>query len=190
MSTHGSAKISGLILAGGAGSRMGGADKGWVNWQGAPLVAHVLSRLAPQVARIFISANRNLDRYAELAPSLPDLRPGLPGPLAGIEAGLAAAPTGYLLVVPCDVPRLPIDLATRLLGAVGDTRKPAYVSTPEREEPLFSLLHTDLLAHLQETLARDERRVFTWIRAIGAQAVVFEDARAFANLNTPDSLGG
>jgi molybdopterin-guanine dinucleotide biosynthesis protein A len=182
--------LGGLILAGGAGTRMGGEDKGWIAWQGAPLVTHVLGRLAPQVDRVFISANRNIDRYATLAPVLPDLRPGLPGPLAGIEAGLSAAPGGYLLVVPCDTPRLPVDLAARLLAAVGNTRKPAFVTTPAREQPLFALLHTDLLPHLTATLDRDERRVLAWIRAIGATAVPFDDAAAFANLNTPQSLAG
>ena len=182
--------VSGLILAGGAGSRMGGADKGWIDWQGAPLIEHVIARLTPQVDRVSISANRNIERDAALAPVLPDLRPDLPGPLAGIEAGLRAAPSGHLLVVPCDVPRLPTDLAARLLAAVGDTRMPAFVTTPVREEPLFALLHTDLLPHLSATLDRDERRVLAWMRAIGAIAVQFDDPAPFANLNTPQSLAG
>ncbi len=167
---------------------MGGEDKGWVEWHGVPLVRHVFDRLAPQVDRILISANRNLERYAALAPVAPDIRADLPGPLAGIEAGLAAAPVGRVLVVPCDTPGLPCELLAQLMAAAGAGRAPVYVVTPVREEPLFALLHTDLLPQLSATLDRNERRVLAWIRAIGAKPAAFDDATAFANLNTPQSL--
>jgi len=178
--------LTGLILAGGAGSRMGGADKGWLLWKNRPLIEYALERLSPQVDRVLISANRNLERYRNLGVEvLTDHRPDLPGPLAGIEAGLLAAQPGYLLVVPCDAPGFPLDLAARLLRANASA---AFARTPERTQPLFALLHTDLLADLQNALDHGERRVHAWLGNIGALTVDFDDSAAFVNLNTPQSL--
>ena len=108
--------INGLILAGGAGSRMQGRDKGLINWMGRPLVAHVAERLSPQVNELYISCNRNAGEYAKFAESLiADKRENFQGPLAGIEASAAIIESGYLIVVACDTPKLPADLVDRLV---------------------------------------------------------------------------
>lgn len=113
------AQITGLILAGGRGQRMGGRDKGLQPFQGEPLAAHVLRRLQPQVGRVLISANRHADAYAALgAPVIGDTLADFPGPLAGMLAGLQAIETDYLLTVPCDSPYLADDLAVRLADAL------------------------------------------------------------------------
>ena len=111
--------ITGVILAGGRGSRMGGVDKGLQDLQGRPLVQWVLERLAPQVDSVLINANRNLPRYAGFGcPVLPDLIPDFAGPLAGLQAALAGAATPLVATVSCDSPLLPADLVRRLQEAL------------------------------------------------------------------------
>jgi molybdenum cofactor guanylyltransferase len=184
--------LSGLILAGGAGRRMGGVDKGWVAYQGEALVRRVFARLAPQVDRVLISANRNLERYAEFGvPVLADRKPDYPGPLAGIEAGLHGAPEGWLLCVPCDCPAVPADLAHRLLAEIDAGTPASVVSLSGRLQPVFCLLHTSLAQRLSADLERGERRVGAWLESIGARPVDFTNqADAFTNLNSPDTLQG
>ena len=114
-------KVTGLILAGGRGTRMGRVDKGLQPFQGATLVAHVLRRLAPQTATIVINANRNLPQYqalAGVAAVAPDAMGGYEGPLAGLQTGLQHCATELLLTAPCDSPFLPADLAERLYAAM------------------------------------------------------------------------
>ena len=181
-------QISGLVLSGGAGRRMGGRDKGWVEWQGRPLIEHVLERLRPQVTQVLISANRNHERYAALgATVVADATSDetFPGPLAGIAAGLAHVRTEWLLVVPCDAPRLPRDLAERLADGRG-AASAAVARVGQRSEPLFCLLARDLNAHAAAALHAGERSVAHWLAAIGAAPVAFPDATAFINVNTPD----
>ncbi|MET0384033.1 MAG: molybdenum cofactor guanylyltransferase MobA [Burkholderiaceae bacterium] len=190
--------ITGLVLAGGRGRRMGGVDKGLAPYRGRPLVAHAILRLAPQVREIMISANRNVAIYESFgARVLADACDDFAGPLAGILAGLRAARTPWLAVVPCDAPHLPNDLVARLAHAVaaGPEFPGAVVRRgggPEgpRLEPVCCLLSKTLGDDLQRTLAEGRRKVEPWI-ARHATPVPFdrpEDARAFANLNTRDEL--
>jgi len=180
---------SGLILAGGAGRRMGGADKGWIHYQGRPLVEQVFERLAPQVDQVLISANRNLARYAAFGvPVLADGDSDFRGPLAGIEAGLRSAAPGWVLCVPCDSPALPADLAQRLHAGVAGG-KAAVVALAGRWQPVFCLLHTSLADALSAYLARGDRKVASWLESVDARTVDFSDeASAFANLNSPEML--
>lgn len=180
---------SGLILAGGAGQRMGGADKGWIHYQGRPLVQLVFERVAPQVDQMLISANRNLARYAAFGvPVLEDSDADFRGPLAGIEAGLHNAAAGWLLCVPCDSPALPRDLAQRLHAGVAGG-KAAVVTLAGRWQPVFCLLHTSLADTLSAYLARGDRKVANWLASVDARTVDFSDqASAFANLNSPEML--
>jgi len=181
-------QISGLVLSGGAGRRMGGRDKGWVEWQGRPLIEATLARLRPQVGRVLISANRNHERYAELdAEVFGDVASdeAFPGPLAGIAAGLARVRTGWLLVVPCDAPRLPLDLAARLASGRGDARA-AVASVAQHVEPLFCLLARDLADEAAHAMHSGERSVARWLATVGAAPVAFADAQAFININAPD----
>ena len=184
--------IAGLILAGGRGQRLGGVDKGLQPWRGQPLVDHALARLAPQVSAVMISANRNPGAYASRgARVLADASDDFPGPLAGILAGLRAAATPWLAVVPCDSPRLPLDLVERLARGIGDGQG-AVVQRNERLEPVCCLLSTALADDLERYLAEGGRKVEGWV-ARHASPVPFDDpddAAAFANINTPDDLAG
>ena len=188
-------KITGLVLAGGEGRRVGGADKGLLDYQGKPLVAHVIERLAPQVGALLISANRNLDDYLDFGyPVVTDAtseRLGRLGPLAGIEAGLRACETPWLVTCPCDCPKLPLDLVARLMAAATEhNAKLAIAATAEGIQPTFMLCRSGLLPVLGAALRAGERRVRDWCHCQQAIEVMFPDADAFANLNTPDALIG
>jgi molybdopterin-guanine dinucleotide biosynthesis protein A len=208
--------ITGLVLAGGRGSRMGGVDKGLQPWHGRPLIDHVLARFAPQVGTVRISANRHEADYARRGwPVIADADASFDGPLAGLLAGLRTAATRWLAVAPCDAPRLPDDLVARLAAHAGargayvvhggnagvDTGPPAEApSTPTADplaprrtfsEPLFCLVPATSAASLQAALAKGERRVERWLLSIGAVPVAFDrdaDAGAFANFNRLEDL--
>lgn len=188
------ATITGLVLAGGRGTRMGGADKGLLDWQGRPLVDHVLDRLRPQVAGILINANRHATVYARRGwPVCPDALPDRPGPLAGLLAGLQCCPTDWLVTVPCDSPLLPADLADRLAaGALAEGCPIAMAATRDgegwRAQPVFALVHRECAESLAQALDAGERKVDRWMRAQGVATVVWDEAGAFANVNTPDDL--
>ncbi|MCA0176687.1 MAG: molybdenum cofactor guanylyltransferase [Proteobacteria bacterium] len=183
--------FTGLLLAGGAGSRMGGADKGLVRLHGQPLAAHVLARLAPQVGPLLISANRHAAAYAALAPAarvLADATPGQ-GPLGGWLAALGACTTPWLATVPCDAPALPLDLVARLhAAALAQGADAAVATTGEGWQPTFALLRPQLAPSLAAYLASDRRAIRHWLARQRLAVVPFDDSAAFANLNTPDDL--
>lgn len=191
MHTPNRAEITGLVLAGGRASRMGGVDKGLVSLGGRTLVERVIERILPQVGSLMISANRNIDSYRAFGfPVLLDVADGLepfPGPLAGLLAGLRAATTAWLAAVPCDAPFLPLDLVNRLAGALGTSRA-AMACVGDRAEPVFCLLHADLVDDLTAALAHGERRAEAWLRGVGAAPAVFLQPENFANLNTLQDL--
>ena len=138
--------ISGLVLAGGAGRRVQGSDKGLLPWHGEPLVVHVVNRLTPQVDQLLVSCNRNRDRYGEIATlTQSDLRADYQGPLAGLEAAAADILHPLLLVVPCDSPALPLDLAERLAAPLqADAQIDiTWARCPQRNHYLHALLHFD-----------------------------------------------
>lgn len=181
--------ISGLILAGGAGSRMGGVDKGLQLYRGKPLVQWAIDCLAPQVDELIISANRHLDSYSALGyPVVTDSEnERYAGPLAGLHAGLGAVRHGLLLCVPCDTPHLPDDLASCLLAALGQA--PIAVARCDgHPQPTVCLLRHQALPGLTDFLASGERKMGWWQRQSGAIYVDFADAAAFANLNTGADL--
>lgn len=181
--------LAAVILAGGQGRRMGGADKGLLDYRGRPLVEWVLDALAPQVGEIVISANRNLDRYAAYGRRvLPDTLPDFPGPLAGVLAALEAVKAEWLLVAPCDTPHLPADLALRLLGAAQLEAVPLAVAADETQvHHSCFIIRTDQCADLAAFMARGERAVRRWQAGISS-VVVYFDVAGFANLNRPDDL--
>ncbi|TXS91192.1 molybdenum cofactor guanylyltransferase [Parahaliea aestuarii] len=178
--------MTGLILAGGAGRRVGGRDKGALSWQGRPLVEHVASRLRPQVGELWISYNRNAHLYATLGDRLfKDHLPGFEGPLAGVAAAGSAVSSEFLLLSACDTPALPTDLARRLLGPMGDARMQLAVAFDgEREQYLAALLRSESLTSLQSYLQRGERSVRGWYATLRRERVDFSDcAQAFRNIN-------
>jgi len=174
------ASISGLILAGGRGSRMGHVDKGLQAFRGTTMAAHVLARLAPQVASVAINANQNLDTYAAFGvPVWQDDLAGFAGPLAGLETGLRRCQTPYLLTAPCDSPFLPVDLAERLLAALEEQDADlAFAATGEpgmrvQAHPVFCLVKTSLLPVLSSYLAEGGRRMDGWYKDLKAVEVLF-----------------
>ena len=179
--------MTAAILAGGAGRRLGGRDKGLELLAGRPLIAHVVERIRAQVSRVMILANRHADIYRAYAPVLADVAPGFRGPLAGIATALEHCQTPWLLTASVDVPQPPRDLAERLGDAVGD-RDVAVAHDGERRQPLFALYSCRLAASAREALARD-RAVWRWQDECGVLEVDFSKQRdAFCNLNSPEDF--
>lgn len=184
------ASISGVILAGGRGQRMHGADKGLLEWRGRPLIEHALERLRPQVACLCLSVNRNLEHYARWPhPLLRDHLPHHAGPLAGIHAALLATRTPWLVTVPCDAPCFPPDLVARLHAHAATSGALAVsLHTDDGAQPVFALYHRSLAPALSDFLARGERKLQGWQHTLGAASLYFADSAAFLNLNTPQCL--
>ena len=189
--------ITGVILAGGRGTRMGGVDKGLQNFNGVPLALHTLMRLSPQVGNIMINANRNLAAYESFGvPVWPDST-GLgeyAGPLAGFLTGLERCETPYLLTVPCDTPLFPQDLVARLAEAFAREEADFVVAAaPEedgqlRPQPVFCLMHTGMLESLVRFTQGGGRKIDAWTAQHKTVIVPFDrpgdDARGFFNANT------
>ena len=180
-------ELTGMILAGGQGRRMGGLDKGLVPFAGRPLVAHVRDRLLGRVAEVLINANRHRDAYGELADRvIADAEEGFQGPLMGIYSGLRAASTPWLVVLPCDTPALPGDLVARLVAGLGEADI-AVADDGERLHPVVALIHTELADDLAAALAAGERKIDRWYARHAWRRVDVSDCPdAFANLNTDD----
>ena len=189
--------ITGVILSGGEGRRMGGVDKGLQNHLGTPLVQHALQRLSPQVGSVLINANRNLDRYAVFgAPVWPDAATDRLGPLAGLLAGLAHCNTPYLVTVPCDAPNFPVDVVARLAAelvaqqahlAIAATRS-AHAADGIQLQPVFCLVKASVRPHLVDFVATGQRQITRWAALQRCTTVVFDDEAAFANVNTLQEL--
>ena len=186
--------ITGLILAGGRGSRMGGVDKGLQNHRGTPLAMHVLMRLAPQVGTLMINANRNLGAYESMGvPVWPDSLADYAGPLAGFLTGLEHCETPYLATVPCDSPLFPDDLVARLAQALFEAdAEIAMAATREagalQVQPVFCLMKAGLIESLVRFTQGGQRKIDKWTAQHRCVEVPFDDAQAFANANTPDEL--
>ncbi len=197
--------ITGLLLAGGRGSRMGGVDKGLQNYRGMPMALHSLLRLQPQVGHMMINANRNIAAYEALgAPVWPDVVADYAGPLAGMQAGLEHCETPWLVTIPCDTPDFPLDLVSRLAqGLVSEGAQIAIAATrgsgaasgdskvgPDGllTHPVFCLIDAMLLESLNAFIASGQRKIDRWTGQHRCATVVFDDERAFFNVNTPEEL--
>ena len=188
-------QITGLILAGGRAQRMGGIDKGLIPFHGKPLIELAITRLQSQTNSILINANRNITKYAAYGyPVIMDETPDFSGPLAGFSAGLKVCNTSYLLTSPCDSPLLPIDLASQLASEMeaGDYQL-VYASSKESDgkvwaQPVFCLMRTNLQESLEAFLQKGDLKIDRWFKELRSSTVVFDDAQAFANVNTPEEL--
>jgi len=183
--------ICGAILAGGRGLRMGEADKGLLPYLGQPLIKHVIDILRPQVESILISANRHLDEYAQLGfPVVSDREGGFSGPLAGIARVLEEVTAPFVLVVPCDMPFLPADLALRLMAALtthGGELAVAYGAG--RLQPLCILMKRDVGEDLIRYRESGGAKVRDWALGLRHCVVDFPGrSEAFCNINTPENL--
>jgi molybdenum cofactor guanylyltransferase len=191
-------EITGLVLAGGRGSRMGGVDKGLQNFQGMPLALHAVLRLGPQVGALMVNANRNLAAYESMGvPVWPDATTDFPGPLAGFLVGLERCETTYLATVPCDSPQFPHDLVARLAAAlVAEDADLALAVTREADgtlqsHPVFCLMQAGLMESLVAFMAGGQRRIDRWTAQHRCAQVLFDregDAAGFFNANTLDEL--
>jgi len=184
-------QISAIILAGGQANRMGGAGKGLVPLLDKPLVQYVIERLAPQVDEILLNANRQIEQYETFNfPVLKDAHAHFIGPLAGFSLGLQHCTHDYLLTAPCDSPRLPADLVTRLAAALTEKEADIVVAKSDgHTHPVFSLMKKSVLPSLTHYLGEGERKVSTWQKSLRYAEVEFNDCSdAFVNLNTFEAL--
>jgi molybdopterin-guanine dinucleotide biosynthesis protein A len=183
--------VTGLILAGGKGSRMGGVDKGLQGFRGKRLVDHVYERFAPQVGGVIINANQNHEEYKIFGVRVvSDAIGGYAGPLAGLHAGLSVSKRPFLASVPCDSPFLPVDLIERLYQRIDETgAELAVAKTGEQPHPVFSLMRRGVLDHLAEFLKGGGRKIDAWYATLNVVEVGFDDeAEAFSNFNTLEEL--
>lgn len=184
-------RVTGVVLAGGQGSRMGGVDKGLQLFRGKPMVAHAVERLAAQVDELLINANRNPEAYGEFGHRvIADEIEGFAGPLAGFERGLAHASGELVVTVPCDSPFLPADLVARLRAALErDGADLAVARTGDQAHPVFSLMKRGVHESLRQFLASGQRKIDKWYAALKVVEVPFDDeADAFLNINTREEL--
>ncbi|MCG6887674.1 MAG: molybdenum cofactor guanylyltransferase [Proteobacteria bacterium] len=182
------AMITGIILAGGRGRRMGGIDKGLVEFAGRPLIEHVIEVLSPQVGSLMINANRNQDAYAAYGyPVITDKLGDYQGPLAGFSSAMQAASTDYIVTVPCDGPLLSSELVERLTQALQDNdAEIAVAHDGERLQPVYALLPTRLLNNLQEFLDSGDRKIDRWYAWHSMALADCSDIPGmFRNINTP-----
>lgn len=183
--------VTGAVLAGGLGRRMGGVDKGLVEFRGRPMVEHVIARLRPQVDELLINANQNAERYATFGfPVVADAIAGFAGPLAGLHAALSRARHPLVATAPCDSPFLPADLVERLhAGLLAEDAQLAVARTFDQPHPVFCLCRRDVLPHLAAFLEEGGRKVDLWYATLKVVEVRFDDEEAaFRNINTRQEL--
>ena len=172
---------SAIILAGGEGRRAGGADKGLLLHQGAPLIEHVIRTIAPQVDDIVISANRNIEQYQAYGYEVIGDRGGIrQGPLSGILACLPACRHERVLVIPCDMPNLPDDIVARL-AAEGSAE--VIIAEVDSQMQLALLLRRSLLPSIEAALDEGELSLMRWVRSCNYRRVPFHEQSHFTNLN-------
>jgi molybdopterin-guanine dinucleotide biosynthesis protein A len=188
-------QITGLILAGGRAQRMGGIDKGLIPFHQKPLIETTIQRLKAQVGHILINANRNITKYAVYGyPVIMDETPDFSGPLAGFLMGLKNCKTPYLLTTPCDSPLFPEDLATKLASDLEQANLDlVYASSKEADgkvwaQPVFCLMRANLQDSLISFLDKGDLKIDRWFKELKSGTVIFDNAQAFANANTPEEL--
>jgi molybdopterin-guanine dinucleotide biosynthesis protein A len=185
--------ITGVVLAGGQGRRMGGVDKGLQSLHGEAMVRWVIERFAPQVDELLINANQNLERYAAFGYRvIPDAIGGFAGPLAGLHRGLSEAQYDWVATVPCDSPFLPRDLVARLgTAALKQGADLAVARTGNQPHPVFCLCRKTVLPGLTAFLSEGGRKIDAWYARLATVEVGFDDAiAAFSNINTREELAG
>lgn len=187
-------QITGLILAGGRGTRMGTVDKGLQMFRGAPMALHVLMRLSPQVGYVMINANQNIAPYEGFGvPVWQDEMQGFAGPLAGLQTGMVHCDTDYLVTAPCDSPFLPADLVERLAAGLEEKNADLAVAVTgagdtRQAHPVFCLAKASLLPHLTLYLQEGGRKFDKWYASLNVAEVHFDEEDAFRNINTREEL--
>jgi molybdopterin-guanine dinucleotide biosynthesis protein A len=183
-------KITGILLAGGQGRRMGGVDKGLQLLRGKPMAQHVIERFAPQVDELLINANHNIVQYQGLGYRvIPDAIGGFVGPLAGLHRGLSEATHPLVVTAPCDSPFLPLDLVAKLHAALEQQNAELAVArTGDQPHPVFSLCRTSVIPSLTAFLESGGRKIDLWYSQLKVVEVQFAEEAAFRNINTREEL--
>ncbi len=180
-----------VILAGGQGSRMGGQDKGLVEYRGKPMIDGVIDQVKPQTNRIMINANRNLETYRSLGyPLVPDSFDGFQGPLAGFLAAIQVVTTPYILTLPCDAPIVAPDYLSRMIHALESSGNPlAVAADTDRLQPVYALISCGLKSSLLSFLDRGDRKIDRWYQQHEYSVVDFEpQCGMFTNFNRPEDM--
>jgi molybdopterin-guanine dinucleotide biosynthesis protein A len=184
-------RVTGAILAGGRARRMGGQDKGLLTLAGEPMISHVIRMLQPQVDALIISANRNVETYAQFGyPIVSDSLDGFPGPLAGMLAAMDHARSDFIITVPCDSPLLFVHYCDRMMQAMRQTHCDLVVAADgSRIQPVFTLLRTSLREDLSQYIQQGGRKIDLWFARHHKTIADFSDhLEMFRNINTPDEL--
>ncbi len=179
--------VQGLVLAGGQGSRMGGVDKGLQEWQSKPLVGYCLSALVPLCHSVFISCNRNSNKYSLLADDvIPDLVEGFQGPLSGLVSAFPHVTADWLLIVPCDTPLITADLLSLLLEETKNSPDKVIfaLAGEDKDHPLHSLIHKSAFASVCSAFDEGKRSAYRVFNSIGVEWVLVPDETQMANINT------
>lgn len=181
-------QITAVILAGGKGRRLGGQDKGLVDYQGKPLIQHVLDKITPQVDSVLINANRNHEKYAAFGHSLiTDVLSDFQGPLAGFATSMQASKTEYILTMPCDGPNLPDDYVARLMATTDDEETIVVSHDGERLQPVHALIPVSLIDSLLVFLESGNRKIDLWYAQNNMAMADFSDKpEVFFNVNTEE----
>lgn len=191
MSEPVSKQVTGIILSGGQGSRMGGVDKGFVELEGKPFVEHAIEHLKPQVGNVIISANREIERYERYGyPVIRDTQDDYSGPLSGIASALFHARTPLAMIVPCDMPHLPYDLVERMHRKLKQENAEVCLADDGTHlHPVVCLIKTELLEQLASDVEAGQRKTRLWLTERNYVIEDFSDcAEAFVNINTIDEL--
>jgi len=189
--TSSNPSVTGVILAGGKGRRMGGSDKGLLNYQQRPLITYAINTLKPQVDALIINANRNIERYQEFGYSvIEDSLDNFCGPLAGMLTAMQAVDTDYILTAPCDSPRISSQLRQRMMEAMLlEQADLAVAHDGSRLQPVFCLLPCRLQADLEQHLQQGGRKIDLWLAEHKMAVVDFSDqADSFTNFNHPEDV--
>ena len=185
--TKSDTKISCIILAGGEGKRVGGVDKGLLEYKNKPLIEHIINTIAPQVDDIVISANRNTERYKKYTQKvIADESEKYLGPLAGIGAALPHCVHDWVLIVACDTPFLPGDIIDRFLLKQADSN--LYIAESDNKFQLVMLLHKTLLDSIKRSLDEGQLRLMRWAKSHEPEKIIFQDESAFKNFNNNEDF--
>jgi len=180
-----------VILAGGRGSRLGGQDKGLLEWQGKPFIEHILQSIAPVAKNIMINANRNAEVYQQYGyPVISDDIDDYAGPLAGMLAALRSAKTEYVMTVPCDAPSTTPAMIDQFCDVHEKQHQKLYVAgTDDGLQPVYAMIHTSLIENLAQYLADGHRKTQGWLKDNDAVVIHFDQqVTSFLNINTEDEF--
>ncbi len=183
--------LTGVIIAGGRGSRLGGQDKGFIRLHDRTLIEQIIEQISPQVKRLIINANRNLEQYRQLGlPVIEDDLPGFQGPLAGILTALHQVSTDFIITLPCDAPQLTSDYVIRMIKSLADSNAEIAVAHDgQRMQQMYALIPTSLAAKLEEFLRGDQHAIKHWFAEHELVSTDFSDIPTmFTNINTREDL--